>query len=32
MTDLTRRFQFLNEADRLKSVTRANVLMDLSRA
>ncbi|MTH66278.1 HD domain-containing protein [Paracoccus shanxieyensis] len=32
MTDLTRRFAFLNEADRLKSVDRANVLMDLSRA
>ncbi|SMO78279.1 HD domain-containing protein [Paracoccus laeviglucosivorans] len=31
MTDLTRRFAFLNEADRLKSVDRANVLMDLSR-
>lgn len=32
MTDLTRRFAFLNEADRLKTVDRANVLMDLSRA
>ncbi len=32
MTDLTRRFEFLNEADRLKSVDRANVLLDLSRA
>ena len=31
MTDLTRRFAFLTEADRLKSVERANVLMDLSR-
>lgn len=31
MTDLTQRFAFLNEADRLKSVDRANVLMDLSR-
>ncbi|WP_134681902.1 HD domain-containing protein [Paracoccus ravus] len=31
MSDLTVRFSFLNEADRLKSVTRANVLMDLSR-
>ena len=31
MTDLTARFAFLNEADRLKSVDRANVLMDLSR-
>lgn len=31
MTDLTRRFAFLNEADRLKSVNRANVLLDLSR-
>ena len=28
---LERRFGFLNEADRLKSVERANVLMDLSR-
>ncbi|MFG6080760.1 HD domain-containing protein [Paracoccus litorisediminis] len=32
MSDLTARFNFLNEADRLKSVERANVLMDLSRA
>lgn len=32
MTDLTRRFAFLNEADRLKSVERASVLMDISRA
>jgi len=32
MSDLTARFRFLNEADRLKSVDRANVLMDLSRA
>ncbi len=31
MTDLTLRFAFLTEADRLKSVDRANVLMDLSR-
>ncbi len=31
MTDLTARFAFLDEADRLKSVDRANVLMDLSR-
>ena len=31
MTDLTLRFAFLTEADRLKSVERANVLMDLSR-
>ncbi|WJS84409.1 HD domain-containing protein [Paracoccus sp. TOH] len=31
MTDLTRRFAFLTEADGLKSVERANVLMDLSR-
>ncbi|MGA0615606.1 HD domain-containing protein [Paracoccus sp. KR1-242] len=31
MSDLTARFSFLNEADRLKSVDRANVLMDLSR-
>lgn len=31
MTDLTQRFAFLTEADRLKSVDRANVLMDLSR-
>lgn len=30
-TDLPGRFAFLNEADRLKSVERANVLMDLSR-
>lgn len=30
--DLTRRFAFLTEADRLKSVDRASVLMDLSRA
>ena len=30
-TALERRFAFLNEADRLKSVDRANVLMDLSR-
>lgn len=29
--DLTARFAFLTEADRLKSVDRANVLMDLSR-
>ncbi|MDS9466218.1 HD domain-containing protein [Paracoccus sp. MBLB3053] len=32
MSDLTARFSFLNEADRLKSIDRANVLMDLSRA
>ena len=32
MSDLTQHFAFLTEADRLKSVTRANVLMDLSRA
>ena len=31
MSDLTARFAFLTEADRLKSVERANVLMDLSR-
>lgn len=31
MTDLTLQFAFLTEADRLKSVERANVLMDLSR-
>jgi len=31
MTDLTLRFAFLTEACRLKSVARANVLMDLSR-
>lgn len=31
MTDLTQRFAFLTEADRLKSVDRASVLMDLSR-
>lgn len=31
MTDLTQRFAFLTEADRLKSIDRANVLMDLSR-
>ena len=32
MTDpITHRFAFLCEADRLKSVDRANVLMDLSR-
>ncbi|WP_010398166.1 HD domain-containing protein [Paracoccus sp. TRP] len=31
MSDLTRRFAFLVEADRLKSVERANVLMNLSR-
>ncbi|SEN41970.1 putative hydrolases of HD superfamily [Paracoccus alcaliphilus] len=31
MSDLAARFAFLNEADRLKSVQRANVLMDLSR-
>lgn len=31
MSDLTARFAFLTEADRLKSVDRANVLMDLSR-
>lgn len=31
MTDLTRQFAFLTEADRLKTVDRANVLMDLSR-
>lgn len=31
MIELTQRFAFLNEADRLKSVERANVLMDLSR-
>lgn len=31
MSDLTARFSFLNEADRLKSIDRANVLMDLSR-
>ncbi|MEG4644710.1 HD domain-containing protein [Paracoccus sp. APAP_BH8] len=31
MTDLTLRFAFLTEACRLKSVERANVLMDLSR-
>ena len=29
--DLTRRFAFLSEADKLKSVDRASVLMDLSR-
>ncbi|MTH79011.1 HD domain-containing protein [Paracoccus aestuariivivens] len=32
MSDLTARFGFLNEADKLKSVERANVLMDVSRA
>ncbi|WP_323715984.1 HD domain-containing protein [Paracoccus aminovorans] len=31
MTDLTLQFAFLTEADRLKTVERANVLMDLSR-
>ncbi len=31
MSVLSARFAFLNEADRLKSVERANVLMDLSR-
>lgn len=31
MSDLTPQFAFLTEADRLKTVTRANVLMDLSR-
>ena len=31
MADLAARFAFLTEADRLKSVSRANVLMDLSR-
>jgi putative hydrolase of HD superfamily len=31
MSDLTLKFAFLTEADRLKSVDRANVLMDLSR-
>lgn len=31
MSDLSARFAFLTEADRLKSVERANVLMDLSR-
>ncbi|MFT4014051.1 MAG: HD domain-containing protein [Paracoccus sp. (in: a-proteobacteria)] len=31
MSDLTACFAFLNEADRLKSVDRANVLMDCSR-
>jgi putative hydrolase of HD superfamily len=32
VTDLDAQFAFLNEADRLKSVTRANVLLDGSRA
>ncbi|KGJ05317.1 putative hydrolases of HD superfamily [Paracoccus halophilus] len=31
MTDPSRHFEFLAEADRLKAVDRANVLMDLSR-
>lgn len=31
MTHLTQQFAFLNEADRLKTVNRANVLLDLSR-
>lgn len=32
MTNLDQQFAFLNEADRLKSVTRANALLDGSRA
>ncbi|MGB0901061.1 HD domain-containing protein [Halocynthiibacter sp.] len=31
MTDLTRQFAFLDEADKLKSVIRSNCLIDLSR-